>query len=44
VIVFLLHYVSRKNILQAVKSNLSYDAITAYGKQMLVLFLDNYCI
>jgi len=43
-IVFLLHYVSRKNILQFVQSNLSCDAITAYGKQMLVLFLDNYCI
>jgi hypothetical protein len=43
-IVFLLHYISRKNILQVVQCNLSYDAITAYGKQMLVLFLDNYCI
>jgi hypothetical protein len=42
--VFLLHYISRKNILQVVQSNLSYDAITAYGKQMLVLFLDKYCI
>jgi hypothetical protein len=42
--VFLLHYVSSKNILQVVQCNLSYDAITAYGKQILVLFLDNYCI
>ena len=42
--VFLLHCISRKNILQVVQSNLSYDAIRSYGKQMLVLFLDKYCI
>jgi len=43
-IVFLLNYISSNNILQAVQSNLSYDVLTAYGKQILVLFLDNYCI
>lgn len=42
--VFLLHYVSSNNISERIQSNLSYDAITAYGKQMLVLFLDKYCI
>jgi hypothetical protein len=43
-IVFSLHYVSSNNLLEGVQRNLSYDVITAYGKQMFVLFLDNYCI
>jgi hypothetical protein len=43
-IVFLLHYVSSKNISERIQSNLSYDATRAYGKQIFVSFLENYCI
>lgn len=42
--VFLLHYFSTNNISERIQSNLSYDVITKYGKQMLVLFLEKYCI
>lgn len=41
---FLLHYVSNNNISERIQSNLSYDTIAAYGKQLLVLFLEKYCI
>jgi len=43
-ILFSVHFVIKNNIIQRIQCNLSYDVLTAYGKQMLVLFLDNYCI
>jgi hypothetical protein len=43
-ILFSLHFVIKNNLIQRIQCNLSYDVLTAYGKQMLVLFLDSYCI
>jgi hypothetical protein len=43
-IIFSVHFVIKNNIIQKIQCSLSYDVLTAYGKQMLVLFLDNYCI
>ena len=42
--VFLLHYFSTNNVSDRIQNNLSYDTTRAYGKQLLVLFLEKYCI
>lgn len=43
-ILFSLHFVLKNNIIQQIQCNLSYDVLTTYSKQILVSFLDNYCI